>query len=262
MWRNRWGCARSLTSWRRQRSLASLNIDCQVPGITGSPWRFNHSVAGSKPSAPQMNRRRRCRGLSVSTGRRRPPTGARRDRGVLRVFDQQLGRKSGHRCRGGEPVRSARRGRSGCSPRPRVAPWRGCRSGGLNHSWRSPMAIGSANRRDARRCRGHRTASGWPAPSTAVRCGPSDRRRWRCGRRCRPETTDRADRWADTREHQRHASGDMTRVATTLNPPDDHPWALRPASVAASGRRRHRRSRAGRCKMGFCSTKPDSIAHR
>ena len=86
-----------------------------------------------------------------------------------------------------------------------------------------------------RRCRELRTASGWPVPSTAVRCGPSDRRRWRCGRRWLPETTDRAARWADTREHQHHASVDMTRVATTLNPPDDHPWALLPASAPPLG---------------------------
>ncbi len=66
--------ARSPTSCRWQRSLASLNIDCQVPGIIGNPRWFSHKAAGSKPSAPQMNSRRRCRGLSVSTGRRRPPS--------------------------------------------------------------------------------------------------------------------------------------------------------------------------------------------
>ena len=170
--------------------------------------------------------------------------------------------ESGRKCRGGGPVRSARRGRSECSPRLRGAPWRECKCGGLNHSWRSPTATGSASRRDVCRCPGSRTASGWPAQSTAARCGPSDRRRWRCGRRCSPETTDRVDRWADTREHQHHASGDTRPAATTPSLLDGHPWALRPASVPPLGDPRHRRSRAGRCKMGFCSTKPASIAHR
>jgi hypothetical protein len=52
--------------------LAALNIDCQVPGIIGSPTWFSRSPAGSKPTEPQTNRRRHFRGLSVSTARHRP----------------------------------------------------------------------------------------------------------------------------------------------------------------------------------------------
>ena len=128
---------------------------------------------GSKPSVPQMNRRRRCRGSSPPGGGDRPRCAPR----PRRIADPRRATwpESGHRCRDGEPARSARRGQSGCSPRPRVRQWRGCRSGGPNHSWRSPTATGSASRRDACRCRGLRTASGWPARSTAChRCpGPT-----------------------------------------------------------------------------------------
>ena len=44
---------------------------------------------GSKPSVPQMNRRRRRRG---SVHRAATARAARRDRGVLRILDEQLGR--------------------------------------------------------------------------------------------------------------------------------------------------------------------------